>query len=91
MSEDIAWEKLQPLRKLLRTHRKQNLKRPQVDLAHSLGMGDTWITDLEIGRRGMGVGTMIRWVEAVEAQEFGLYIVLNGVYTDIPLIDPEDM
>lgn len=84
--------KLQPLRDVMRQHRTRTLQIPGAELSHAAGMGDTWITEMENRRssENPALSRLVKWAGMIHAQEFGLYIVLNNIYTDVPLLPTED-
>lgn len=87
MDDDMR-ERLKPLCAVLRQHRITRLQVSGQALSEQAGKGQTWVTDLENGNRigNPQLSRLILWANLVQAQEFGLYVTLNDVYTDIPLL-----
>jgi hypothetical protein len=92
VNDNEVYTRLAPLRRMMREHRSQTMRVTARQLSAKWGKGPTWICEMELGHfsRNPGLERLTNWAVANEAQEFGLYIVLNNVYTDIPLITPED-
>lgn len=55
-----------PLPAFLRGLRQRSNLR-QADLAEKLGYGQTTVSNIEIGRQGIGVRELSRWLDAVDA------------------------
>jgi transcriptional regulator with XRE-family HTH domain len=53
-----------------------------------MGKTRTWITELESGRGTVNprLERFIDWAEALGAQEFGIYVVLDGDYISATLV-----
>jgi len=84
-------EQLRPLTQLLRRRRKE-LKLTSEEVSTLAGNGCTWTTALETGKgtNNPSVGVLARWCETLGAQEFGVYVVIDGHHTAVPVFETED-
>jgi len=81
--------RLAPIAAVMRQHRKQVLGMSAVEFSRAAGPYDQYVSVLEsgLGLRNPTIGKLVHWAKMAQAQEFGLYVVLNGVTTDVSLID----
>lgn len=72
--------------------RRNALKLSAAELSTLAGYGPTWVTDLEAGRGRANptISRYIRWATALDAQEFGIYVVFDGHHVAIPLFETDD-
>jgi len=91
MREDFQ-ARLKPLGLVMREHRITRLQMSQENLSHQAGKGDTWLNELESGKgiQNPSLSRLVAWARAVQAQEFGLYVVLHNAFTDVPLLDGDE-
>jgi hypothetical protein len=81
--------RLSPLCAVMREQRKKVLHMTGLEFAEAAGAHEnyTYLMESRHGLRNPTLGKLVQWVETAQAQEFGLYVVLNDVYTDVPLIE----
>lgn len=81
---------LGPLIRLLRNRRVQ-LGLTGIEAGALAGKASSWIAELESkSRLNPSVSRLATWCAALDTQEFGLYIVIDGNYTAIPISWTED-
>jgi transcriptional regulator with XRE-family HTH domain len=84
-------EQLRPFTQLLRKRRRE-LKLTAEEVGALAGFGQTWCTELETGKgtSNPSVRRLTSWTQALGAQEFGVYVVIDGHYTAVPVFETDD-
>jgi transcriptional regulator with XRE-family HTH domain len=87
---DISNE-LRPFAALMRQRRKE-LKLTADGASKLAGKGFTWLTELETGKgiRNPQITRLVAWAQALDVQELGLYVVIDGHYSAFPVLEADE-
>jgi transcriptional regulator with XRE-family HTH domain len=82
---------LRPFAVLMRQRRK-DLKLTADRASKLAGKGFTWLTELETGKgiRNPQITRLVAWAQALDVQELGLYVVIDGHFTAVPVLENYD-
>lgn len=84
-------EQLRPLAQLMR-RRRNELGLTAEKVGASVGMGMTWCSELEAGKGTVNpsLRRLTQWAQALDVQEFGVYVVIDGHHTAVPVYETDD-
>lgn len=84
-------EKLTPFIDAMRNQRR-DLAMSLSAVSRAAGAHRTWASTLENGEgcANPALSKLADWAQAVEAQEFGIYVVIDGHHTSVPIFGDDD-
>ena len=90
MDIDLS-EKLAPVIRAMREYREQ-MGLTGREVSTLAGYTATWCTELESGTglKNPTVSRLVRLAGALEVQEFGVYVVIDGHHTAAPLVGGDE-